>query len=65
MILQKIRTKINQLEQSLIHNPNNPERAAIETDLRKLKQELQEQESTRTFERDTFDISEQKLHKNE
>lgn len=40
MTQQEINTKINELEQSLIYNPNNPERSTIEADLRELKEKI-------------------------
>lgn len=40
MTKQQIEIKINELEQSLIYNPNNPERSTIEADLRDLKEKI-------------------------
>jgi outer membrane PBP1 activator LpoA protein len=50
--------KIAELEQWLRDNPNHPNRTTIETDLRKLK----ETDQGRTYERDTFDLSEHNFH---
>ena len=35
----QLQQKINELESWLIHNPTNPNRAVIEQDLRKLKEQ--------------------------
>jgi hypothetical protein len=51
-----LQTRIAELEAWLQHNhPEHMARPMIENDLRALRKELEEQ-SSRTFERDTFEI---------
>ncbi|MDN3671664.1 hypothetical protein QWY99_01110 [Flavobacterium branchiarum] len=52
------KVKIAELEQCLKDNPNHANRTTIETDLRKLKEEQQ----SRTYERDTFDVRNHNFH---
>jgi len=63
MATEKLKTRIAELEFWLLDN--HPEHIAVETihaDLRKAKQELEELENPRTYERDTFDIREHDIN---
>lgn len=59
MTPQQRLNKIAELEQWLRDNPNHENRTIIETDLRKLKEDQQE---SRTIERDTFDLREHQFY---
>ena len=58
MTPQQVTTKIAELELWLMENPHNENRTIIESDLRKLK----ESQENRTYERDTFDLSNYNLY---
>jgi hypothetical protein len=55
--IENLETRIAELEGWLKFNKaEHLEVACIQTDLRKAREELQELQSNRTYERDTFDI---------
>lgn len=58
MTPQQRQNKIADLEQWLKDNPNHPDRTTVETDLRK----LQEVNTPRAYERDTFDLREHNFY---
>jgi hypothetical protein len=62
---QQIRTKISELDSWLTENPSHPDAYQVLEQKRDLAKQLLEQEPPRTYERDTFDITEQKIHDNE
>lgn len=58
MTPQQRTNKIAQLQEWLRDNPNHPDRTTVETDLRK----LQEVNTPRTYEWDTFDLREHNFY---
>ena len=63
MNFQSLTTKIAELEQWLTeHHPEDQQRPLIDADLRRLRQELHDLENPRTYERDTFDLSNHNFH---
>lgn len=64
MTSQQIKTKIAELDSWLIEHPSHQDVFHVLEQKRDLNNQLLEVEPPRTFERDTFDISEQKIQNN-
>ena len=62
---QQIRTKISELDSWLTEHPSHQDVFLVLEQKRDLAKELLEQEPPRTYERDTFDITEQNIQGNE